>query len=401
MGEESETGKGIVPDDKDTELILPGDMVRRGLELAIRIEQKSNMQKFSSQDEGEYLVRCQVAIMEWYRDGDNSLKLRDTDKPNLASPIYLVLSVDKGGIRFSCPSQDLDLVGMENNEDRFRYLTVFDNLSPFFVPFSSLGLFYKLISPVTPSDKGTLSHLSKEDLKNIHIGLEPGRGQPGYTGAVLKKVNPFFKLDRDCVETVLIYVSMLADPNLNKNLVSKNPPLKLRMVVIDQNGERELISSRALYHAILEGRHPDAAQLLYVSVEELYRNIPGNPTQETNWRQWQNNYEGRVLKASGTVEAISIHPRGRKIFVIVTIANEEGLGETKLRRVALLVEDAHQVKLGEKEGSFLVDDTKWINLGEKYTFKGTVSKFSLFEEDLVGTDFRDVIIINMRLRDIN
>ena len=402
MDEDSQTGNAIVPEDKNKQLSLPAEMVQRGIELAIRIEQKQGIQQIPKPDRKEYTVRCHLAIMEWIRKEDGSHRLSETDKSITKLPVYLVLSVDKDGVHISCASKNLSFVGMEGNEDRYRLLTAFNNVDPFLIPVSSLGLFYTLTHPMDDSltSMGPISHLPKDALKNFSFTMGPGGGQPGYKGAVTKKANPFFDINRDCVETVIIYISMLTDSNLNQSLVAKSPPLKLSIVVINQNGEEDLVASRELYHAILEVKDPNSAQKIYVDIGELYRNIPANVTQEKDWKQWEDTYEGRYIKEKGRFDGVSIHPREGKLFFIVTLAGGEGSAENKPQRVALLVEDAHQVELGEKEGSFLLESTKWIRLSETYAFKGRVSKFSLFDKELRSTDFRDLIIVKARVRDI-
>ncbi len=87
------------------------------------------------------------------------------------------------------------------------------------------------------------------------------------------------------------------------------------------------------------------------------------------------------------MELVFIHRRAN-CFFIVTLASGESLVENRPRQVTLLVEDAHQVELGEKEGSFLLEGTKWIRLNETYAFKGIVSKFSLFDIELRNTIFQ-------------
>ena len=182
---------------------------------------------------------------------------------------------------------------------------------------------------------------------------------------------------------------MLVDPNANQSLVAKDPPLKLSFVAIDKKGVQDLVASRELYHDILEIKDPLSAQKIYVSIEELYRNIPANVVQEKNWKQWENAYEGRYVKEKGRFGTASVHPRAGKLFFIVTLAGGEGSSENKPHQVALMVENAHQIELGEKEGSFLLDGIKWIYLGETYAFKGRVSGFSLFDKELGITDFRE------------
>jgi hypothetical protein len=138
----------------------------------------------------------------------------------------------------------------------------------------------------------------------------------------------------------------------------------------------------------------------YVSLEELYGNAPTNLTDQTDWQQWENEYEGKYVKGKGRVDSVSVHPREGKLFLIVTILGEEGTIENNTTQVALLVEDAHTIALGEEEGSFLIDDIKWINLGDNYAFEGRVSEFFLFDTELAISGYGDLIIIKGNMKDI-
>ncbi len=350
-------------------------------------------------------IRFDVIRLLWngFEKEDGSYKLRNSDKYKPTPPVYFVLSVESDGLHISCASKNLGFTGIEDNDARYRLLNASNDLNPFKIPVSSLSLFYQLTSRVDDSlfSVGHLSHLPKEALKNLSFGLGPSDGQPGFKGPVIKEVNRFFDIDRDCVETVIIYISLLTDPNSNQGLVAKDPPLKLRFAVIDKAGEEDLVASRELYHVILAIKDPLSAQKIYVSFEELYRNIPSNVIQEEGWKQWENAYEGKFVKEIGRIYAISIHPHKGKLFMIVTLAGKEGSIENKPRQLALLVEDAHDLKLGEQEGTFLLDGIKWIHLGETYAFKGRVSKFSLFDKELRGTDYKDLIIVKTKIKDID
>ena len=137
-----------------------------------------------------------------------------------------------------------------------------------------------------------------------------------------------------------------------------------------------------------------------VSIEELYRNFPADFTRQQDWKIWEKAYEGKVVNKKGRFDAVTVHPHESKLFFIVTLAGGEGSLENKPRQVALLVEDARQVELGEKEGTFLLDGRKWICLKETYVFKGRVSKFSLFDKELGSTDFKELIIVKTKIKDI-
>jgi len=260
MDDDSRSGKAIVPDDKSRELSLPSEMIHRGLELAIRIERKQGIQPVQPSPitpaRKGHLVRSYLSFMEWYRNPDRSYKLKDPEKSTSYSPVYLWLSFDPDGIHISCVSEveKPELTGMAGNADRYHLLNAFNDANPFTIPVSSFGLFYNLTHPFREEEFppiGLLPHLPKEEQKKFSFKMGP-TGQPGYKGPVTKEANPFFDINRDCVEIVLIYVSMLQDPAKKRELVSKNPPVKLTFIAIDSNGENDPAATRELYHAMLD-----------------------------------------------------------------------------------------------------------------------------------------------------
>lgn len=404
MVEDSPTGNAIVPEDKNKQLALPSEMIQRGLELAIQIEQKRGITPVPiKSDRKEYTVRCYSAIMEWLKKDDGSYTLTEADKAMTNLPIYLALSVDSNGVHISCTAKNLNSAGMEGNEDRYRLLNAFNSLSSFTIPFSSFGLFYTLTQGVDETlsgPKGLFFHLKKEALKNLSFRMSPGKGQPGYRGPATKEANPYFNIDRDCVETVIIYVAVLDDTNMDQGLIANDSPLKLSLVVIDQNGKDDLVASRELYHAILEAQELNFNQKIYVRVDELYRNIPVNISQEKKWVQWEYIFRGKNFKGKGRIEGVSLHPNEGKLFFIVNLHTDNDDTVTKTKQIALSVEDAHTVALGEKEGSFLLDDTKWICLGQTYAFTGTIFLHGRFDKELGSTDFRNLIIVKAKMTDI-
>jgi hypothetical protein len=262
MDDKTRSVQAIVPEEKGGELALPSEMIHRGLELAIRIERKQVIQPvapspIASVSKG-YLVRSYQAFMEWYRTPDDSLKLREPEKFVSKPPVYLWVSFDQEGIHISCVSkvEEPDLFEMEGNADRYRSLSAFNDANAFTIPVSSFGLFYTLMHPVKeeqiPPELMPLIH--KAGLENIIFGMGP-TGQPGYKGPVTKEANPYFDINRDCVQIVLIYLSMLKDTDKKRELVTKNPPVKLRFTVIDSAGENDPAATRELYHAMLDARN--------------------------------------------------------------------------------------------------------------------------------------------------
>ena len=138
----------------------------------------------------------------------------------------------------------------------------------------------------------------------------------------------------------------------------------------------------------------------YVSAEELYRNAPIDLTKQEDWTQWENEYVGKYVREEGRLAMVTAHPQEGKLFLVFTISGEEGTIENNTAQVALLVEDVHQVELGEKEGSFLIDGSKWVYAGEDYAFEGRVSGFSLFDTELALVGYRDLIVVKGRMSDI-
>ena len=252
MENDSHTNHAIIREDKSKELSLPSEMIRRGFELAIRIEHKQGIQPISDQPPlKEYIVRCYLSAMELIQKNDRYI-LKESDKHVTDRPVYLVVSVDKGGLHVSCAStkENLDHAGMEGNEDRYRLLNALNSLKPFTIPLSSFALFYTLSHP---AEENHFSRIPKEELKRIKFRLGP-TGQPGYKGPATKEANPFYNKNRDCVEIIIVYSSVAGIPNLIQNLVTKNQPQKLTFLVIDQKGDDDLVSSYELYHAILKAK---------------------------------------------------------------------------------------------------------------------------------------------------
>jgi tetratricopeptide (TPR) repeat protein len=138
----------------------------------------------------------------------------------------------------------------------------------------------------------------------------------------------------------------------------------------------------------------------YVSFEDLYRKAPTGLTRHEDWEQWENEYAGKYAGEKGRLTGLAAYPKEGKLFLIFTVFSEEDTIENDAAQVALLVEDAHRIELGEKEGSFLIDGIKSIQLGEDYSFEGKVSGYSLFDTELAGEGHGDLIIVKGRTKDI-
>ena len=194
--------------------------------------------------------------MEWIQKNERYI-LKESDKHVTNKPVCLVVSAGKTGLQISCAStkQILNLVGMKGNEDRYRLLNAFNKLNPFTIPLSSFGLFYSLSHP---AEENHFSRIPKEELKRFKFRLGP-TGQPGYKGPATKEANPFFNKNRDCVEIIIVYTTVVGIPSLNQGLVAKGQSLKFTFVAIDQKGEDDLAASFELYHAILKAKISSSA----------------------------------------------------------------------------------------------------------------------------------------------
>ena len=139
-----------------------------------------------------------------------------------------------------------------------------------------------------------------------------------------------------------------------------------------------------------------------VSLEELCSNAPANSTKQTDWKQWEKRYAGRYVRGKGRVNSVSIHPREGKLFLIATALDRESTIENWTTQVALLVEDARTIALGKEEGSFLIDGTKWVQLGNNHAFQGRVSEYSRLDVDLlVRSGQGTLVVIRVKKQDIN
>ncbi len=245
MDHDSRAGSAIIPGDENRQLALPEEMVRRGLELAARIEQRQGIEPYPPKPAiKEYTLRCYMTIINCTPEEVLSLRISENDESKSRRPVYALCSISKDGLHISCASADknLSFPAIDGNEDRYPSLTAFNNLEPFTIPYTSFGLCYKLYHPVQ---------------NNMKIVFSP-TGLRGYIGPV--KANPNFHMDRDCVEIDILYISMLGDPNLKQGLVRKDPPLILEFVVIDQKDQDDPAATFELYHALLEAKNSPAAK---------------------------------------------------------------------------------------------------------------------------------------------
>ncbi len=267
MNDDSPSDKAIIPGEKRGELSLPSEMIHRGLELAVQIERKHGIQPAQPSPTTPvakgHLVRGYISFMEWCRNPDGAYKLKDpesTDHEKLATrpPVVLWLSFDLDGIHISCIAKDElpTLEHLEGNEDHYRLLNASADIHPFTVPVSSLALYYVLVQPWRPEryPPGLLPSIPREQWKNFEFVHSPAN-QPGFQGPATKEANRYFDINRDCLRIVLIYISLIDDLDRKRELVSKNPPVKLSFTVIDPNGENNPTATRELYHAMLDAKN--------------------------------------------------------------------------------------------------------------------------------------------------
>lgn len=138
----------------------------------------------------------------------------------------------------------------------------------------------------------------------------------------------------------------------------------------------------------------------YVSLEELFFNAPTNFIEQKIWEKWENEYIGKYVKGKGRIVKVNLYPKEGRLFFVFSILGEQDTSENNKTQVAFLVEDSQSLKFGEKEGSFLIDGTKWIYAGENYNFEGSVSEISLLDQDLANDGIGDLIIVKGKILDI-
>ena len=253
MVNNSQMNKALIRNDGSKQLALPLEMIQSGLELAIRIEQKLGIQQTSETiNRPEYLVQCYPTVMKWVQGTSNSLKLIETDKNFFKGAVYVVMSIESEGLQISCPlkSENLITSSIEENGKYYRLLNSSNSLEPFAIPFSSFSIFYNLVTPLDKSKAssiGRISQIPKEKLKHFKFSISP-TGQPGYKGPITNNANRYYDINRDYVEIVIVYISVFQNSN---TIIAKDPPLKIKFVVLDDKGEDDENATYDLYHDIL------------------------------------------------------------------------------------------------------------------------------------------------------
>jgi len=137
---------------------------------------------------------------------------------------------------------------------------------------------------------------------------------------------------------------------------------------------------------------------IYGDLGDLIRDAPMSSTNQNDWEQWKNKYRGYKVKGEGKISGFSVHPNKGKLFVIISELGVEGEDELQ---IAFLIDGAKTIELGEIEGSININGQKWIFLDGYYNYDGMVEQYSLFDNELVISDFNDLIIIRGALADIN
>jgi len=185
--------------------------------------------------------------------------------------------------------------------------------------------------------------------------------------------------------------------------ISAVTPVPLHIVAISIGGIIlvTLVAIFGLFNSSIIAKLPATERNRYVSIEELCRNAPTDLTEQEGWKQWKNKYMGKHVRGKGQFSSASIHPEEGKLFFIVTISGEEGTIENNATQVAFLIEDVRTIDFGKKEGSFLINNARWIYLGENYAFEGKVSGFSSFDTELVSLGRSDLVIVKGKTMDIS
>jgi hypothetical protein len=154
------------------------------------------------------------------------------------------------------------------------------------------------------------------------------------------------------------------------------------------------------------GNNPPMAETLEqnrsVRLEEVIRSAPRNSTSREDWSQWESKFAGKRVTGRGWVSSVSVHPQEGKLFFIAAILSDEDTVDNTAAQVALLVEDAHSFALGEEEGSFLIDGTKRVQLGDNHAFQGRVSEYLRLDAGLlVSSGQGNLVVIRVMKKDIN
>lgn len=121
----------------------------------------------------------------------------------------------------------------------------------------------------------------------------------------------------------------------------------------------------------------------YISIQEMYGDIPTNMTDQKAWEQWETKYNGKYVRETGTIEEIIIHPKDGKLFLLISIPEKEGHVENNITKIVFSVQDI----FGSKD----------ISSGESITFSGKVSNYSSFDENLVYSGHAGLITIEGNL----
>ena len=204
----------------------------------------------------------------------------------------------------------------------------------------------------------------------------------------------------------------LRNPKSNKRMVSIGGALLVIVLIAAFVGARLLLASLAAKseqtnadfwstaRALQTRADPPAlGQPGYVSLEAAYRNAPIGHTTPEVWQPWQDEYAGRYARGEGTLTDLMAVREGG-LFLAFSIFDEEGAVGSNTAEVALLVQDARDITLGEQEGSVQINGLKWIQLGADYSFEGRISEFSLFDTDLATAGYLDLLILKGSMFDI-
>jgi hypothetical protein len=175
-----------------------------------------------------YPVRCVPVQMERTTSPRDSGQLRPSCGQESICPVYLLFSIIDYGISLTAlPSQySWDCINADN-ENRYRILSG-DRPGPIILPWSCFSLYH------------ILYHQDDE----LIFELCPS-GEAGYTGPLPADVS------NNNVEIVIIYEAIMEEGNLSQ-IFSREQPLKIKLVALDQEGHDDQTATCEIYDAIFE-----------------------------------------------------------------------------------------------------------------------------------------------------
>ncbi len=182
-----------------------------------------------SQMSKDYPIRCDRCEID---TRDNPEALPDPSGQSYSTPIYLSLSITNYGLYLSPIPPQYGWEGLPpDNTERYRLLSI-DRPGSIILPTGFFNLYY------------ILYHQSGDS----KIESYPF-GQPGNYGVLPPE------LGGNLVE-IIIANSQIVDPANLSIYISREKPIMLRLVSLDQNGGEDTVATCELYEAIYSYMHP-------------------------------------------------------------------------------------------------------------------------------------------------